>query len=65
MFGVPRYTATSFMLALHAALWLPITAVGAYFAWRESISWREMEELRLSEGDAAPLGGPLGEDVGT
>ena len=64
MFGVARHTATSFMLALHAALWLPITAVGAYFAWRESISWREMEELRLSEGDAAPLGGPLGEDVG-
>ena len=65
LFGVPRHTATSFMLALHAALWLPITAVGAYFAWRESISWREMEELRLSEGDSAPLGRPLGEDAGT
>jgi uncharacterized protein (TIRG00374 family) len=49
LFGVARHTATSFMLALHAALWFPITAIGAYFAWRESISWREMESLRLSE----------------
>ena len=65
LFGVPRHTATSFMLALHATLWLPITALGAFFAWRESISWREMEELRLSEGDSAPLGVALGEDVGT
>jgi hypothetical protein len=53
------------MLALHAALWLPITAVGAYFAWRESISWREMEELRLSEGDSGTLDVPVGEDVAT
>jgi len=51
LFGVPRYTATSFVLALHAALWFPITALGVYFAWRESISWGEMERLRVGEPD--------------
>jgi len=43
LFGVARHTATSFMLALHAALWFPITALGAYFAWRESLDWGAME----------------------
>lgn len=46
LFGVARNIATSFMLALHAALWFPITAVGAYFAWRESVTWKEMEGVR-------------------
>lgn len=53
LFDVARHTATSFMLALHAALWFPITALGAYFAWRESISWGEMEGLRVSERESA------------
>jgi hypothetical protein len=64
VFGVARHTATSFMLALHAALWFPITAVGAYFAWRESISWGEMEELRVSDGQSPESMPPLEEDVG-
>jgi len=63
LFGVVRHTATSFMLALHAALWFPITVVGAYFAWRESISWGEMEDLRVSEAGAAPNNSALQEDV--
>jgi len=65
LFGVQRYTATSFMLVLHAALWFPVTAVGAYFAWRESLSWGEMEQLRLSESES-PLVVPASvEDTGT
>ena len=48
LFGVARHTATSFMLALHAALWFPITTLGAYFAWRESLSWREMERAQTT-----------------
>jgi uncharacterized protein (TIRG00374 family) len=46
LFGVERLTATSFMLALHAALWFPITALGAYFVWRESLDWGEMEGVQ-------------------
>ena len=40
-FGVARTTATSYTLVLHAALWLPITLLGFFFMWRESISWKE------------------------
>jgi uncharacterized protein (TIRG00374 family) len=63
LFGVARHTATSFMLALHAALWFPITAVGAYFAWRESLSWREMESLRLRENGSSSAQPTAREDV--
>jgi len=65
LFGVARATATSFTLALHAALWFPITALGAYYAWRESIGWAEMEKLRSVEADAAPTGPVLSEDAGS
>ncbi len=65
LFGVPRHMATSFMLALHAALWFPITAVGAYFAWRESISWREMEEMRVTEREATAPVPALKKDMGS
>jgi uncharacterized protein (TIRG00374 family) len=64
VFGVARHTATSFMLALHAALWFPITALGAYFAWRERISWGEMEELRVSDGESPTSMPPMQEDAG-
>jgi uncharacterized protein (TIRG00374 family) len=64
LFGVPRHMATSFMLALHAALWFPITAVGAYFAWRESISWREMEQMRVTAREATAPVPALEKDMG-
>ncbi|MFQ6058427.1 MAG: lysylphosphatidylglycerol synthase transmembrane domain-containing protein, partial [Anaerolineae bacterium] len=40
-FAVPRSIATAYTLVLHAALWFPITALGAYYFWRESLSWAE------------------------
>jgi len=64
LFGVARHIATSFILALHAALWVPITAVGAYFAWRESISWREMEEVSVLGSESSPGIAAAHEDVG-
>ncbi len=45
-FGVPRGLATGYTLVLHAALWLPITALGVYYMWRESVSWRDFEAAR-------------------
>lgn len=65
LFGVPRHMATSFMLALHAALWFPITAVGAYFAWRESISWREMDQVGAMEREPTAPVPALEKDVGS
>ena len=40
-YGVNREVATAYTLVLHAALWFPITALGAYYMWRESVSWAE------------------------
>jgi glycosyltransferase 2 family protein len=43
-FGVNPEMAGAFTLVLHAALWLPITLLGAWYMWRESVSWRELGE---------------------
>ena len=40
-FQVESVLAAGYTLALHATLWLPITLVGAFFMWRESIGWSE------------------------
>jgi uncharacterized protein (TIRG00374 family) len=38
-YGVPKTLAAGYTLVLHAALWLPVTALGAYYLLREGISW--------------------------
>lgn len=47
-FGVKEAAAAAYTFALHAALWLPITVVGAVFMLRRGLSWgavrEEMEE---------------------
>lgn len=40
-FGIERAVATAYTLVLHAALWLPITALGVFFMLRESLSWQD------------------------
>ena len=42
-FGVEGAVATGYTLVLHAALWLPITLLGAYFMAREGLSWRRVQ----------------------
>jgi hypothetical protein len=49
-YGVERAMAAAYTLVLHVALWLPITALGAYYLAREGIRWgRDAEELRAEE----------------
>lgn len=51
-YGVPAGTAVGYTLVLHAALWLPITALGAYFMARQSLSWeRVRSEVRSINGE--------------
>lgn len=45
-FGVERNLAASYTLTLHAALWLPVTALGAYFFWREQLHWDDFDKAR-------------------
>ena len=40
-FGVERNLAASYTFTLHAALWIPVTLVGAYYFWREQLSWSD------------------------
>ncbi len=37
--GVPGEIAAGYTLVLHVALWVPITALGAYFFFREGLKW--------------------------
>ncbi|MCD6290951.1 MAG: flippase-like domain-containing protein [Anaerolineae bacterium] len=47
-FGVPRDIAGAYTAVLHAALWLPITLLGAFYMWREQLHWTELE--RVTQG---------------
>ena len=55
-FGVARGLATGYTLVLHGALWFPITLLGVYYMWRESVSWRDFgaaRETREAESSEA------------
>lgn len=45
-FGVERNLAASYTFTLHAALWLPVTVVGAYYFWREQLRWNDFSQAR-------------------
>jgi uncharacterized protein (TIRG00374 family) len=50
-YNVPAGIAAGYTLVLHAALWLPITLLGAYYMMRESISWTQVQsEIAAEEG---------------
>jgi hypothetical protein len=44
VFGVDPAVAAAYTLVLHAALWLPITLLGAWYMVRESLGWKEFEK---------------------
>lgn len=51
-FGVAESVAAGYTLVLHAALWLPITLLGFYYMWRQSVSWSDFR-ARVETRDAA------------
>lgn len=55
-YGVPAEIATGYTLVLHAALWLPITVVGAIFFAREGIKWDKA--LQEGKSDQASVATP-------
>jgi uncharacterized protein (TIRG00374 family) len=40
-YGVEQATAAGYTLTLHAALWIPITVLGAYYLAKEGIRWSD------------------------
>jgi hypothetical protein len=45
-FDVSRTLATAYTLVLHVALWLPITALGAYYFARKGLQWSQVQQAR-------------------
>jgi hypothetical protein len=52
-YGVERSMAVGYTLVLHAALWFPITILGAWFFRRERLSWSDVETARKQRAQAA------------
>jgi len=49
-YGVPQATAAAYTLVLHAALWLPITALGAYYYFKQPLRWgKDLQQIRQTE----------------
>jgi hypothetical protein len=41
LYGVEEAVAGAYTLVLHAALWLPVTLLGAYYMVREGLGWSD------------------------
>ena len=48
-YGVPPEMATGYTLVLHAALWFPITILGAYYYLRQPFRWGSKEVKNIQE----------------
>jgi glycosyltransferase 2 family protein len=52
LYGVAQSIAAAYTLVLHAALWLPITLLGAYYMLREGLGWRDFgRAVEVAEKD--------------
>ncbi len=45
-FGIDQSLATAYTAVLHAALYLPVTLLGLYYAWRAGVSLTQMSEAK-------------------
>ncbi len=53
-YGIAKPIATGYTLVLHAALWLPITLLGAYFMAKEGIQWSDSLRAEVDDGAKSP-----------
>ena len=61
-FGVAKAIAAAYTLVLHAALWFPITILGAYYYLRQPLRWGKQvtaESRQEQEQDAGSQVDPL------
>ena len=52
-YGIDAQLAASYTLTLHAALWAPVTLLGAYYFWREQLRWSDFNKAEKRAGRAA------------
>lgn len=48
--GIQREAALSYAVVVHAALYFPVTLLGFFFWWRESLSWRDLRRAEEAAG---------------
>jgi len=54
LYGVRNSLATAYTLVLHAALWLPITLLGAFYMLHEGLGWSDFNRaVQVAEGEAS------------
>jgi uncharacterized protein (TIRG00374 family) len=51
-YGVPGEVAAAYTLVLHAALWFPITLLGAYYYLRQPLRWGSKEVSQIQQESA-------------
>jgi len=51
-YGVSRDLAAAYTAVLHVALWVPVTAVGGWFFWREQLAWSDFGAAKQEAGTA-------------
>ncbi|HWR64974.1 MAG TPA: lysylphosphatidylglycerol synthase transmembrane domain-containing protein [Bellilinea sp.] len=50
-YGVPAEIAAGYTLVLHAALWIPITLLGAYYYLRQPLRWgKDLGKIQQNQG---------------
>jgi len=50
-YGVPAEIAAGYTLVLHAALWFPITLLGAYYYLRQPLRWgKDLAKIKQNQG---------------
>ena len=52
-YGISRSMAAGYTMVLHAALWFPITILGAWYFRRERLSWSDVETARGQRAQGA------------
>lgn len=54
LYGVRDSVATAYTLVLHAALWLPITLLGAFYMLREGMGWADFgQAVKMAEQEGS------------
>ncbi len=59
-YGVPSEIAAGYTLVLHAALWFPITALGAYYYLRQPLRWGSKEVKSIRQDPIPEITPPSG-----
>ena len=59
-YGIDTQLAAGYTLTLHAALWVPVTLLGAYYFWREQLRWSDFTKAqkradRAAQGEAVTI----------